>query len=98
MCAAQANTAANSCTCPTIRKKAPCAAATSPARATCPGPRPPASDGTFKSADELRAIYERSRASLPTSTIIAYCRIGERSSHTWFVLTYLLGYPKRPQL
>lgn len=49
-------------------------------------------DGTFKSADELRAIYEQEQGLSPDSDIIAYCRIGERSSHTWFVLTYLLGY------
>jgi thiosulfate/3-mercaptopyruvate sulfurtransferase len=49
-------------------------------------------DGTFKSAAELRAIYEEEQGLRPTDDIIAYCRIGERSSHTWFVLTYLLGY------
>jgi thiosulfate/3-mercaptopyruvate sulfurtransferase len=51
-------------------------------------------DGTFKSADELRAIYEHEQGLTPEQDIIAYCRIGERSSHTWFVLTYLLGYPQ----
>jgi thiosulfate/3-mercaptopyruvate sulfurtransferase len=51
-------------------------------------------DGTFKSADELRTIYEREQGLNPTDDVIAYCRIGERSSHTWFVLTYLLGYQK----
>jgi thiosulfate/3-mercaptopyruvate sulfurtransferase len=50
-------------------------------------------DGTFKSAAELRAIYEDEQGLTPDSNVIAYCRIGERSSHTWFVLTYLLGYP-----
>ncbi len=50
-------------------------------------------DGTFKSAAELRAIYEQEQGLKPDDDIIAYCRIGERSSHTWFVLTYLLGYP-----
>jgi thiosulfate/3-mercaptopyruvate sulfurtransferase len=50
-------------------------------------------DGTFKSADELRAIYEGEKGLKAGDDIIAYCRIGERSSHTWFVLTYLLGYP-----
>lgn len=50
------------------------------------------SDSTFKSADELRALYE-GRGLTKDQDIIAYCRIGERSSHTWFVLTYLLGYP-----
>jgi thiosulfate/3-mercaptopyruvate sulfurtransferase len=50
-------------------------------------------DGTFKSAEELRAIYEGEKGLKSGDDIIAYCRIGERSSHTWFVLTYLLGYP-----
>ncbi len=49
-------------------------------------------DGTFKSADELRAIYEDEQGLSPNDNVIAYCRIGERSSHTWFVLTRLLGY------
>ncbi|MCX7838549.1 MAG: sulfurtransferase [Anaerolineae bacterium] len=49
-------------------------------------------DGTFKSVEELRALYE-GQGITPDKDIIAYCRIGERSSHTWFVLTYLLGYP-----
>jgi thiosulfate/3-mercaptopyruvate sulfurtransferase len=50
-------------------------------------------DGTFKSADELKALYagEGVDGSHP---VIAYCRIGERSSHTWFVLKYLLGFNK----
>ena len=51
-------------------------------------------DGTFKTADELSAIYVRRRSSTARRTIVAYCRIGERSSHTWFALTYLLGFPK----
>ncbi len=50
-------------------------------------------DGTFKSAEELRAIYEQEAGVRPEDDVIVYCRIGERSSHTWFVLTYLLGYP-----
>ncbi len=44
-------------------------------------------------ADELRKLYT-SQGITPDEDIIAYCRIGERSSHTWFVLTYLLGYPQ----
>jgi thiosulfate/3-mercaptopyruvate sulfurtransferase len=51
-------------------------------------------DGTFKPADELRAIYEQEQGLTPADDVIAYCRIGERSSHTWFVLRYLLGYEK----
>ncbi len=49
-------------------------------------------DGTFKSADELRALYEGAGIT-PDREVIAYCRIGERSSHTWFALQELLGYP-----
>ena len=49
-------------------------------------------DGTFKNADDLRAIYEEEQGLSGGDNIVAYCRIGERSSHTWFVLTYLLGY------
>jgi len=51
-------------------------------------------DGTFKSPEELRAIYEAEAGLRPDEDLVAYCRIGERSSHTWFVLTYLLGYPR----
>ena len=49
-------------------------------------------DGTFKPASELRAIYEGEAGLKPGDDVVAYCRIGERSSHTWFVLHYLLGY------
>jgi thiosulfate/3-mercaptopyruvate sulfurtransferase len=48
-------------------------------------------DGTFKPVDELRAIYLEEQGLAPGDDVIAYCRIGERSSHTWFVLTQLLG-------
>src|SRR6185436_63519 len=48
-------------------------------------------DGTFKSADELRSIYVEQKGVDSKKDTIAYCRIGERSSHTWFVLKYLLG-------
>lgn len=50
-------------------------------------------DSTFKSAEELQKLYA-SKGITPDKDIIAYCRIGERSSHTWFVLKYLLGYPQ----
>jgi thiosulfate/3-mercaptopyruvate sulfurtransferase len=49
-------------------------------------------DGTFKSVEDLKQIYQP-KGIIPDKEIIAYCRIGERSSHTWFVLKYLLGYP-----
>lgn len=58
-----------------------------------PWSRAVADDGSFKTADELRAIYEAEQGLNAKNNVIAYCRIGERSSHTWFVLTYLLGYP-----
>ena len=57
-----------------------------------PWSRAVAEDGSFKTADELRSIYEEEQDLSSENNIIAYCRIGERSSHTWFVLTYLLGY------
>jgi thiosulfate/3-mercaptopyruvate sulfurtransferase len=50
-------------------------------------------DGTFKSEEELRALY-REKGITTDKKVIAYCRIGERSSHTWFVLKHLLGYEK----
>jgi thiosulfate/3-mercaptopyruvate sulfurtransferase len=50
-------------------------------------------NGTFKSADELRQLYEGEGIG-PNRPVIAYCRIGERSSHSWFALKYLLGYPE----
>ena len=66
-----------------------------PGAANVPWARAVREDGTFKSADELRGIYE-GEAGLPgpdaAEEVVAYCRIGERSSHTWFVLSYLLGY------
>ena len=50
-----------------------------------------AEDGTFKSAEELRKLYMEQAGVDPTRDTIVYCRIGERSSHTWFVLHELLG-------
>ncbi|MBV9134194.1 MAG: sulfurtransferase [Chloroflexi bacterium] len=49
-------------------------------------------DGTFKSADQLRELYG-AKGITPDKPVVAYCRIGERSSHTWFVLKELLGFP-----
>jgi len=51
-----------------------------------------AEDGTFKDAADLRKIYQEENKLRPSDDVIAYCRIGERSSHTWFVLHYLLGF------
>ncbi|MDE1867007.1 MAG: sulfurtransferase, partial [Thaumarchaeota archaeon] len=50
-------------------------------------------DGTFKAVDELKKNYE-TKGVTPDKDVICYCRIGERSSHSWFVLKYLLGYPQ----
>jgi thiosulfate/3-mercaptopyruvate sulfurtransferase len=50
-------------------------------------------DGTFLSATQLRAVYEEDAGLSSDRDVVTYCRIGERSSHTWFVLKYLLGYP-----
>jgi thiosulfate/3-mercaptopyruvate sulfurtransferase len=63
-----------------------------PGAKNVPWARAANADGTFKSADELKAIYEGEIGLNPNDEVVAYCRIGERSSHTWFVLTYLLGY------
>ncbi len=63
-----------------------------PGAANIPWAKAANEDGTFKSADALKALYEGEGIS-PDKDIVAYCRIGERSSHTWFVLNYLLGYP-----
>ena len=64
-----------------------------PGARSIPWARAANEDGTFKNADELRQIYEVEQHLAPDQNVVAYCRIGERSSHTWFVLTYLLGYP-----
>jgi len=50
-------------------------------------------DDTFKPVDQLRELYQ-GKGITPDKSVVTYCRIGERSSHTWFVLTYLLGYPR----
>jgi thiosulfate/3-mercaptopyruvate sulfurtransferase len=63
-----------------------------PGAANIPWSQAVQTDGTFKPADELRSLYE-GKGITPDKEVVAYCRIGERSSHTWFVLNYLLGYP-----
>jgi thiosulfate/3-mercaptopyruvate sulfurtransferase len=62
-----------------------------PTAANIPWAQAANEDGTFKSADQLKQLYE-SKGVKGSGEVIAYCRIGERSSHTWFVLKYLLGY------
>lgn len=63
-----------------------------PGAASIPWSRATNEDGTFKSPEELKELYQ-GQGVTPDKEVIAYCRIGERSSHTWFVLTHLLGYP-----
>lgn len=64
-----------------------------PGAANIPWAQAANEDGTFKSPEELRQLYE-SQGVTPDKEVVVYCRIGERSSHTWFVLHELLGYPK----
>ena len=63
-----------------------------PGAANVPWKRAANEDGTFKPADELRAIYQGELGLKANDDVVAYCRIGERSSHTWFVLSQLLGF------
>ncbi|HEU0183169.1 MAG TPA: sulfurtransferase [Agromyces mariniharenae] len=63
-----------------------------PTAASVPWARAAATDGTFKTREELDAIYRGEAGLEDGDDVIAYCRIGERSSHTWFVLTHLLGF------
>jgi len=64
-----------------------------PSAKSVPWARAAGENGVFKSRAELEAIYIDEIGLKPTDDVIAYCRIGERSSHTWFVLNYLLGLP-----
>ncbi len=64
-----------------------------PGAQSVPWARAAAQDATFRPRAELEAIYEGEKGLTPADDVIAYCRIGERSSHTWFVLAHLLGYP-----
>jgi thiosulfate/3-mercaptopyruvate sulfurtransferase len=63
-----------------------------PGARSVPWARAAAEDGTFKPRAELEAIYLTEQGLAPSDDVVAYCRIGERSSHTWFVLTHLLGF------
>jgi thiosulfate/3-mercaptopyruvate sulfurtransferase len=64
-----------------------------PGAASIPWAQTVREDGTFKSTDELAALYS-AKGITPDKDVIAYCRIGERSSHSWFVLHELLGYDR----
>ncbi len=65
-----------------------------PGARSVPWKRATNDDATFRPAAELRAIYEAEQGLDPAGDVIAYCRIGERSSHTWFVLRHLLGFAR----
>ncbi len=65
-----------------------------PSAVSIPWARAAAEDGRFRSRTELEAIYQQEKGLSPDQEVVAYCRIGERSSHTWFVLTHLLGFEK----
>ena len=65
-----------------------------PGARSVPWARAAAEDGTFKRRADLEAIYLTEQGLSPDDDVIAYCRIGERSSHTWFVLHHLLGFDK----
>jgi thiosulfate/3-mercaptopyruvate sulfurtransferase len=63
-----------------------------PSAQNVPWGKAAAEDGTFRGLDELNALYRAGAGLKDGDSVIAYCRIGERSSHTWFVLTHLLGF------
>lgn len=65
-----------------------------PGAASVPWKRAANEDGTFRSVEELDALYRTEVGLAPDDDVVAYCRIGERSSHTWFVLRHLLGFEK----
>ncbi|RIK16993.1 MAG: sulfurtransferase, partial [Acidobacteria bacterium] len=65
-----------------------------PGALNVPWSRAAAEDGRFRPREELEAIYQQEQGLDPSDDVVAYCRIGERSSHTWFVLTHLLGFDK----
>jgi thiosulfate/3-mercaptopyruvate sulfurtransferase len=65
-----------------------------PGARSVPWSRAAAEDATFRHRDELEAIYQGEAGLRPDDDVVVYCRIGERSSHTWFVLHHLLGYPR----
>ena len=65
-----------------------------PGARNVPWSRAAAADATFRTREEIEAIYAGEMGLRPDDDVVVYCRIGERSSHTWFVIHYLLGYPQ----
>jgi thiosulfate/3-mercaptopyruvate sulfurtransferase len=76
---------------PHLPQEQPYVAGHVPGAANIPWSQAANDDGTFKTVDELATLY-RSKGIDGADTVVAYCRIGERSSHTWFVLSELLGF------
>ena len=93
-CARPTSSAARRRTCRSIRRKACCAADTFPARRACRGRARRTRTARSRRPTSCATIYEGEAGLKKSDDVVAYCRIGERSSHTWFVLTYLLGYDK----
>ena len=85
---------ASVCTCPTTRTRVPSGAATSRERATCRGSGLRTTTGRSRAPTNSGRSISEEQGIDPDDDVVAYCRIGERSSHTWFVLTHLFGYPK----
>ena len=90
---ARTSTAANCCTWPNYPQEGALRGGHIPGAAQHPWAQAAQEDSTFKPA-KICGRCTRARASRQDKDVVAYCRIGERSSHTWFVLTYLLGYDK----
>ena len=91
MCVRRANSKAKSPTCPSIRRKACCAAATFPARQHAVEDGGEGGQHLQNAPKNCAKSTSKARPVKPGKETVVYCRIGERSSHTWFVLTYLFG-------
>ena len=98
MCGPLVNIAAIYCICRITPRKARCAADISPAPRTFHGLRLSTPMALSSQRTICACCMSKEKGLRPDDNVVAYCRIGERSSHTWFVLTYLLGYPQRAQL
>ena len=91
MCGRPKSTGGSSLRHPTFPRREPVCPGTSRARKNVPWSKTVNEDGAFRSPDELRRLYQ-AHGITPESSVVAYCRIGERAAHTWFVLHELLGY------
>ena len=94
MSAHPVSTPGSCCTCPTTPQEGALRGGHIPGARSVPWSRAAAEDATFRPRAELEAIYQGDAGLRPDDDVVVYCRIGERSSHTWFVLHHLLGYPR----